>query len=139
MLVLHDIWRRRGEVEVLRGLRLSVSAGELFCLVGPSGCGKTTLLRLIAGLDTPEAGTVELEGRPLDAVPPQERPVALVFQHPALFPQRTVAGNVAYGLEVRGVPAGERRHRVAAMLERMGLTRLAQSLPHQLSGGQQQR
>ncbi|MCW5556912.1 MAG: ABC transporter ATP-binding protein [Verrucomicrobiae bacterium] len=139
MLVLHDIRRRLGGLDVLRGVRLSVSAGELFCLVGPSGGGKTTLLRLIAGLDSPDGGEIEMEGRSMRGVPPRERPVSMVFQHPALFPQRTVAGNVGYGLEARRVAAAERRDQVSLVLGRLGLNGLAEALPHQLSGGQQQR
>jgi len=139
MLVLQDIRRCLGGVDVLRGVNLTVAAGELLCLVGPSGSGKTTLLRLIAGLDAPDGGDIELEGRRLRGVPPQERPVAMVFQHPALFPQRTVEENVRYGLEVRGIARAACREPVESVLRRLGLGDVAAARPHQLSGGQQQR
>jgi ABC-type Fe3+/spermidine/putrescine transport system ATPase subunit len=119
---------------------LSVGRGELFALLGPSGCGKTTLLRLIGGYLAPRSGAVRLDGRDVTALPPERRDVGMVFQSYALFPHLRAADNVAFGLEMRGVPGPERRRRVAAMLERVGLTpEEGRRYPAQLSGGQQQR
>ncbi|PZW49166.1 iron(III) transport system ATP-binding protein [Humitalea rosea] len=127
--------------EVLRGVDLSVAAGEIVCLLGPSGDGKTTLLRLIAGLEPVQLGAIEIAGRrvaePGREVPPEQRSVGFVFQDYALFPHLTVADNVGFGL--RRVGRGERRARVAEALARVGLADFAQAWPHTLSGGQQQR
>ncbi|MFX9638721.1 ATP-binding cassette domain-containing protein, partial [Acinetobacter baumannii] len=86
---------------------LEVKRGEFFSLLGPSGCGKTTLLRLLAGFDTPDAGRIEIAGKDMTGVPPYARPVNTVFQNYALFPHMTVEGNVAFGLRMKGLPAGE--------------------------------
>ncbi|MGE0482615.1 MAG: ABC transporter ATP-binding protein [Gammaproteobacteria bacterium] len=118
---------------------LDIGEGELFCLLGASGCGKSTLLRLIAGLETPDAGRVLLDGVDVTAVPPWQRPVNLMFQSYALFPHLTVARNVAFGLERAGLPRAEIRERVAAMLALVRLEGLGERRPHQLSGGQRQR
>jgi iron(III) transport system ATP-binding protein len=118
---------------------LDVHAGELLALLGPSGCGKTTTLRLIAGFERPDAGTIELAGEPVAGagrfVPPERRRVGVVFQDFALFPHLDVAKNVGYGLRDRAT----REARVAEMLELVGLQDAARKLPHELSGGQQQR
>lgn len=139
MLSLRHLRRRFGSVEVLRDLSLEVAAGEWCCLVGPSGCGKTTTLRLVAGLEQPDEGGIALDGREATGTPAHERPVAMVFQHPALWPHRTVADNVGYGLEVRGLPREERQRRVAAALEKVRLEEMGGRSPGQLSGGEQQR
>ena len=127
--------------EVLRGIDLTVAAGEIVCLLGPSGDGKTTLLRLVAGLEPLQQGAIEIAGRrvaePGREVPPEQRSVGFVFQDYALFPHLTVADNVGFGL--RGTGRGERRGRVAEALARVGLSGFAQAWPHTLSGGQQQR
>jgi len=127
---------------VVNGLSFEVEEGELFALLGPSGCGKTTTLRCVAGLETPDRGTVTLGGRTLDAddgprVPPEKRGVGLVFQDYALFPHLTVAAHVAFGL--RHLSRAERRDRVAEVVRLVGLAGLEDRLPHALSGGQQQR
>ncbi|WP_166350363.1 ABC transporter ATP-binding protein [Phytoactinopolyspora limicola] len=130
-----------GDVEVLHGVSLSVQAGRMLALLGPSGCGKTTLLRIIAGLERPDAGTVVVgehvltDGR--QVVPPERRHVGMVFQDWALFPHLSVAANVAYGL--RKLPAAETKERVADALAMVGLAELADRSPETLSGGQQQR
>jgi iron(III) transport system ATP-binding protein len=130
-----------GDVEVLHGVSLSVAAGRMVALLGPSGCGKTTLLRIIAGLERPDAGTVVLGDRVLsdgdNVVPPERRHVGMVFQDWALFPHLSVEANVAYGL--RKLPAAETRERVADALAMVGLAELAGRSPETLSGGQQQR
>jgi spermidine/putrescine transport system ATP-binding protein len=120
-------------------LSLSVAAGEFFSLVGPSGCGKTTTLRLLAGLTTPTAGRIELDGRDVTDRPAQERDTNLVFQDLVLFPHMTVAENVGYGLARAGVPAAERAERVADMLSTVGLAGFGGRDPTELSGGQRQR
>ncbi|HUF59111.1 MAG TPA: ABC transporter ATP-binding protein [Actinomycetota bacterium] len=129
--------KRFGDVVAVDGFELEVGDGELLCLLGPSGCGKTTALRLIAGLERPDAGTVEVAGRtvtgPQTWVAPERRRVGMVFQDWALFPHLDVRGNVAFGLD------GETRTRVGELLELARLTGLEDRMPHQLSGGQQQR
>jgi putative spermidine/putrescine transport system ATP-binding protein len=118
---------------------LGIAPGELVACMGPSGCGKTTLLRLIAGFIAPAQGRVSLGGNDVTGTPVRERACGVVFQSYALFPTMRVWENVAYPLRVRGMDAAERRARAGAMLERVGLSALAERLPRQLSGGQQQR
>lgn len=127
-----------GSVPV-RGVDLDVAPGEIVALVGPSGCGKSTVLRGIAGLEEIVAGTVELDGRDVAAVPTHRRGVGMVFQDGQLFPHRTVARNVAYGLEAAGWDRRRRRARVAELLELVGLAELADRPVQSLSGGQAQR
>lgn len=129
--------RRLGAKNVLDGVDLAVSSGELVTLVGPSGCGKTTLLRVIAGLESLDAGTVLLAGRNVTNVAPEKRRVGLVFQDNALFGHLRVEANVAFGL--RHLPRAERASRVREMLDLVKLGHLARRYPHQLSGGEQQR
>jgi iron(III) transport system ATP-binding protein len=129
--------KRFGDIAAVDGFELQVRDGELLCLLGPSGCGKTTALRLIAGLERPDAGTVKVAGRmvagPGTWVPPERRRVGMVFQDWALFPHLDVRENVAFGLD------GEARGRVRELLELVRLTGLEDRMPHELSGGQQQR
>lgn len=125
-------------VEALEGVSFRAGAHEFLCLVGPSGCGKTTLLKLIAGLLTPDAGRIVTaldRDRAGDRVPLH----ALVFQEHGVFPWLTVRRNVAFGLEMQGTPADERRARVEAFIERVGLERFADAYPHELSVGMRQR
>jgi putative spermidine/putrescine transport system ATP-binding protein len=136
---LHGLHKTYGDVVAVDGVDLEIRAGEFFTLLGPSGSGKTTTLRLIAGFERPDAGTVELGGRDVSDVPPYGRDVNTVFQDYALFPHMTVAENVAYGLRVKGVPRSERAARVEEVLGRMRLPALGKRKPAQLSGGQRQR
>ena len=128
-----------GTVTALDTVSVSVRAGEFVTLLGPSGCGKTTLLRCISGFEDLDSGEVRIAGEPMTGVPAQHRPVNTVFQTYALFPHLRVEANVGYGLEVTGVPRGERRERVAKALEQVGLQGLERRKPDQLSGGQRQR
>jgi NitT/TauT family transport system ATP-binding protein len=125
-----------GRVEALRDVTLHVPAGEFVCLVGPSGCGKTTLLNLAAGLERPDQGSVEVDGRPLSG-PSCER--VLVFQEPALYPWLSVRGNVEFGLWAQGRARLDRRKASRRLLGMMHLTPFARSRVHELSGGMKQR
>ena len=136
---LQGLRKAYGDVVAVRDVTLDVRPGEFLTLLGPSGCGKTTLLRLIAGFEAPDAGAVFISGRDLTSEPPYRRPVNTVFQHYALFPHRTVAGNVAFGLEMARVPRREAAERVERALEQVRLTGLAGRAVDQLSGGQRQR
>jgi iron(III) transport system ATP-binding protein len=123
----------------VRDVSFSIAPGTLTTLLGPSGCGKTTLLRMIAGLEAPSAGSVYIGGRDVTLIGPAERNVSMVFQSYALFPHMDVIANVAYGLEVTGVPKREARERAQAAMAGVGLTTFDARLPSELSGGQQQR
>ncbi|MEP9387429.1 ABC transporter ATP-binding protein [Mesorhizobium sp. KR9-304] len=128
-----------GTFQALSDINLSVGVGEIVTLLGPSGCGKTTLMRLIAGFDTPSVGTISIDGRDCANQPPERRPVNMVFQRYALFPHLDVFDNVAFGLRVRGIPAAEVRARVERMLAIVQLESLAGRGITELSGGQSQR
>jgi ABC-type Fe3+/spermidine/putrescine transport system ATPase subunit len=123
----------------VHGLDLTVASGSLTALLGPSGCGKTTTMKLIAGLLSPDAGEVTLDGRSITTLPPERREVTMVFQNPLLFPHLTVAENLAFGLRMRHLPKTEIASRVEAMLARVRLDGLGHRRPAALSGGQQQR
>ncbi|MCU1405945.1 MAG: transporter-like protein [Glaciihabitans sp.] len=126
-------------VPAVADIDLTVGEGELLALLGPSGCGKTTTLRMIAGLIDPTSGTIEVGGKDVTRVPVHKRGMGMVFQSFALFPHLDVSANVAFGLEMRGIKANERKARVTAVLERVELAHLADRRIGQLSGGQQQR
>lgn len=128
-----------GERRILHGLSLEVARGEMVCILGPSGCGKTTLLRCLAGLESPEEGRVLLEETDITALPPEKRHFGFVFQNYALFPNLTVADNISYGLRGPDWPLARQRQRVEELLALAGLKDKARHYPGQLSGGQQQR
>ncbi|MDR7434471.1 MAG: ABC transporter ATP-binding protein [Armatimonadota bacterium] len=128
-----------GEVVALDEVTLSIERGEFFTLLGPSGCGKTTLLRIVAGFETPDRGSVQLEGEEITEVPPNRRNMGMVFQAYSLFPNMTAEENVEFGLRVRGWPAAERARRVAELFDLIGLSAARKRYPFQLSGGEQQR
>ncbi len=134
-----DVRREFGTVAAVNGVSLAIRRGEVFSLLGPSGCGKTTLLRLIAGLESPTSGTIRIHGEEMTRVPAHRRPVNLVFQHYALFPHLTVEENVAFGLRYKGVPRSEHGRRVEEALALVRLTGMERRRPSQLSGGQRQR
>ncbi len=138
-LSLRGVTRTYGTVEALAGVDLDVAGGELFCLLGPSGSGKTTLLRLVAGFEPPDAGGIAIAGKAMERVPPERRGIGVVFQDYALFPHRSVADNVGFGLRMRKVGRPERQARVAEMLDLVGLGDVAGRRPGTLSGGQRQR
>ena len=136
---LRDIAKKFGHVVAIGGVSLVVHDGEFVCFLGPSGCGKTTLLRIIAGLERQNAGTVLMRGRDVSGLPPSQRNYGIVFQSYALFPNLTVAGNVAYGLETRHVERARIEARVAELLDLVHLPAHKDRYPAQLSGGEQQR
>jgi spermidine/putrescine transport system ATP-binding protein len=138
-LEVDRVTRRYGTFAAVDDLSFDVAHGSFFSILGPSGCGKTTVLRMIAGFLAPDAGDVRIGGRSMRGVPPNRRPVNMVFQQLALFPMMSVGDNVGYGLARRGVPRGEIRGRVAAMLDRVGLPGAQDKDIEQLSGGQKQR
>ena len=139
LLELHHVTRRFGALEAVKDVSLNIEAGEFFTLLGPSGCGKTTILRMIAGFDAPDKGELFLDGLPLAGIPPEQRPVHTVFQSYALFPHLTVAGNIAFPLEMAGRPSDEIRRRVGETLALVHLEDKGKAYPHELSGGQKQR
>ena len=126
-------------MRALDDVSLDIAAGEFFILLGPSGCGKTTLLRSIAGLEYPDSGEIVLESERIDDKPPYDRPVNTVFQSYALFPHMTVAGNIAFGLEMENVDKAQVATRVSEALTQVRLEGYENRMPSQLSGGQQQR
>jgi spermidine/putrescine ABC transporter ATP-binding subunit len=138
-LRLVDVSKSFGGTQVLKPLRLDLAKGEMLALLGPSGCGKTTTLRLIAGFEAPDAGSIVINGRDMTAVPPNKRGLGMVFQNYSLFPHMTVGENVAFGLKMRRVGKAEKTERVRAMLQMVRLEQMADRHIHQLSGGQQQR
>jgi multiple sugar transport system ATP-binding protein len=138
-LSLESLSKSYGAVAALRDVTLSVADGELLAVVGPSGCGKSTLLSLVAGLDVPTAGVVRIDGRVVNDLSPRERDVAMVFQSYALYPHMTVRRNLAFPLEVAGVPRRERAARVEEVAALLGLAQLLERRPAALSGGQRQR
>lgn len=136
---LEGVTKRFGSLVAVQDVSLEITTGEFFSLLGPSGCGKTTLLRIIAGFESPDAGRVVIGDRDVTGLAPQERPTAMVFQSYALFPTMTVGENVAYGLRVRNMERSRREERVAAALNRVDLAGMDGKPVTQLSGGQQQR
>jgi putrescine transport system ATP-binding protein len=136
---LENVTKRFGDFVAVNNVSLRIYKGEIFCLLGGSGCGKTTLLRMLAGFETPTSGSMFIDDEDLAGVPPYERPTNMMFQSYALFPHMTVQKNVAFGLEQEGLARAEIRRRVDEMLDIVRLGELRHRKPHQLSGGQKQR
>lgn len=139
LLELRNLSRRFDNFIAVDNVSLEIAKGEFFTLLGPSGCGKTTLLRMIAGFDTPDSGQILLDGSDITQLAPEKRPIHTVFQSYALFPHMTVAQNVAFPLQMARVPPSEIRERVQQAIEEVHLSALEQRYPHELSGGQKQR
>jgi len=139
LLDVHHIWQGYDGTPVLRGVSLDAAPGEIVCLLGPSGCGKSTLLRVIAGLEAQYTGTVRFENQPIDHVPPHRRGFGMMFQDWALFPHRTVAQNIAFGLRMQRLPRRVIDARVAEMLQLVGLSGYGERTIFALSGGERQR
>lgn len=139
LLEIRGVVRRFGDFTAVDGVSMSIESGEFFTLLGPSGCGKTTLLRMIAGFDSPQEGEILLDGKDLVSVPPEKRPIHTVFQSYALFPHMTVAENIAFPLKMRGMGKDEIREKVKESLEDVRLADRGARYPDELSGGQRQR
>jgi putrescine transport system ATP-binding protein len=139
LLRIDAVVKKFGGFRAVDRLSLDVKAGEFFALLGPSGCGKTTLLRMLAGFETPDEGRILLDGTDIAQVLPHQRPVNMMFQNYALFPHLSVRDNIAFGLKRAGMPAAEIATRVAEMVELVKLGGLEKRKPDQLSGGQKQR
>jgi multiple sugar transport system ATP-binding protein len=138
-LSVRGVHKRFGPVEVLKGIDLTVENGEFAVLLGPSGCGKSTLLAVVAGLERPSAGTVEIGDRVVNDIEPKDRDIAMVFQSYALYPAMTVRGNITFGMECRGVPKQQQNEAVARVAGLLQIDGLLERKPAQLSGGQRQR
>jgi ABC-type Fe3+/spermidine/putrescine transport system ATPase subunit len=136
---LLDVTKRYGSTLAVDSVSADIADGEFVTLLGPSGCGKTTTLRMVAGLVDPTSGQIKFDGQVVNNIPPHRRNIGLAFQSHALFPHLSVARNIAFGLEVKGMPKAEIQLRVGEMLELIELSRYADRMPAQLSGGQQQR
>jgi putative spermidine/putrescine transport system ATP-binding protein len=138
-VLLRDLTRAFGATRALAGLSIEMAPGELVALPGPSGCGKTTALRIVAGFETADTGSVLVDGKDISSVPAARRDMGMVFQSYSLFPNMSALDNVGFGLRMRKIGAGERRKRAGDLLDMVGLAPQASQYPHQLSGGQQQR
>jgi putative spermidine/putrescine transport system ATP-binding protein len=138
-VVMSALTRTFGTVRALDRLSVEIAPGEFVALLGPSGCGKTTALRILAGFETADNGSVTVGGKDIAPVPAAKRDMGMVFQSYSLFPNMSALDNVAFGLRMRRIGAGERKRRAGELLDMVGLTEHARRYPHQLSGGQQQR
>jgi spermidine/putrescine ABC transporter ATP-binding subunit len=136
---IRNLTKRFGPVAAVDEVSFDIAPNEFFALLGPSGCGKTTLLRMLAGLETPTEGRIIIDGQDMAFIPPNQRPVNMVFQSYAVFPHMSVRDNVEYGLKVVGTPREETRKRAEDALAMVKLSELAARMPDQLSGGQRQR
>ena len=136
---LTSLNRHFGAVRALDGLTVDVAPGELVALLGPSGCGKTTALRILAGFETADSGTVTVDGKEISHIPASRRDMGMVFQSYSLFPNMSALDNVGFGLRLRKKSGAERKRRAGELLDMVGLAKQAGQFPHQLSGGQQQR
>jgi len=138
-LEISGLKKRFGAVDILKGIDLELEEGGFLVLVGPSGCGKSTLLNTIAGLESITEGEIRVNGRAINDLHPSKRDIAMVFQSYALYPNMTVAGNIAFGMEIRGVPKAERDKAIKQVSEMLQIGHLLDRKPSQLSGGQRQR
>lgn len=138
-LKITNLRKSYGSVEILKDINLEIEEGGFLVLVGPSGCGKSTLLNTIAGLEPITSGNISINGQPVADLPPSKRDIAMVFQSYALYPNMTVAGNIAFGMEVRGVPKPEREKAIKQVSDMLQIGHLLDRKPSQLSGGQRQR
>jgi putative spermidine/putrescine transport system ATP-binding protein len=138
-LELQQLHKKFGDFTAIQEIDVALEGGEFLSLLGPSGCGKTTALRIVAGFERPTAGRVVVADKDVTGVPPNRRDMGMVFQAYSLFPNMNAQDNVEFGLRVRGAPPGERKKKVAELIELVGLTEAAKRYPHQLSGGMQQR
>src|ERR1700754_2184294 len=138
-LEISGLKKRFGAVEILKGIDLDLEKGGFLVLVGPSGCGKSTLLNTIAGLETITSGEIRVDGKPINNLHPSQRDIAMVFQSYALYPNMTVAGNISFGMEMRGVPKAERDKAIENVAKTLQISHLLNRRPSQLSGGQRQR
>ncbi|MCP4721403.1 MAG: ABC transporter ATP-binding protein, partial [Desulfobacteraceae bacterium] len=138
-IILKDVCKSWGSIEALTRINFECENGKILVLLGPSGCGKSTTLRLIAGLETPTSGIIEIGGKDVSNLPPVKRKISMVFQNYALFPHLTVAENILFGLKARKVPKNEQKKRLENAADLLGLSTLLQRRPAQLSGGQRQR
>ena len=139
-LAIRDIRKTYNQdTHILKGINLEIEAGEFLILVGPSGCGKSTLLGMIAGLDSPTSGSIHIGERDVTQLPSKDRDIAMVFQSYALYPNMSVAQNIAFGLEIRKVPRPEREAAVQRVAQMLQIGHLLDRKPGQLSGGQRQR
>jgi spermidine/putrescine ABC transporter ATP-binding subunit len=139
IISIRNITKRFGAVAAVDNVSIDIRPNEFFALLGPSGCGKTTLLRMISGLETPTEGAIVIDGEDTTRIPPNRRPVNMVFQSYAVFPHMSVLANVGYGLKVVGTPTAEIETRAREALHMVQLSALAERMPNQLSGGQRQR
>jgi spermidine/putrescine transport system ATP-binding protein len=139
IIEFRGVTKRFGPVVAVDQVSLAIREGEFFALLGPSGCGKTTLLRMLAGFETPTRGSILIDGIDMTGIPPNRRPVNMVFQSYAVFPHMSVARNIEYGLRMDGVPRAERRQRTEEALALVQLDGFGDRMPDQLSGGQRQR
>jgi multiple sugar transport system ATP-binding protein len=138
-LEISGLRKRFGAVDILKGIDLELEKGGFLVLVGPSGCGKSTLLNTIAGLETITSGDIRIDGRSIAGLHPSKRDIAMVFQSYALYPNMTVAGNIAFGMEIRGVAKDEREKAIRQVSDMLQIGHLLDRKPSQLSGGQRQR
>lgn len=136
---INDVRKSYGTTEVVKGVSLSINSEEFLVLVGPSGCGKSTLLRMIAGLEEISSGTISIDGRVINHIPPKDRDIAMVFQNYALYPHMSVYENLAFGLKMRGMKKKDYHELILQTAETLGLSALLNRKPKQLSGGQKQR
>jgi multiple sugar transport system ATP-binding protein len=138
-LELRNVVKNYDQVQVVKGISLTIPDKEFVVLVGPSGCGKSTTLRMVAGLEDPTSGEIRIGGRVVNEVAPKDRDIAMVFQSYALYPHLTVRENLAFGLKMRKMPKAQIEERVAEVAKLLGLEGLLDRKPKQLSGGQRQR